>query len=157
MSTVQDSINRGNRYPLLFSATLALLAGAILAVVLLPMSDMKKAMAGIASPEPKQRHIAWMWLAEPAPGGQRPRLIVLLDAAPDTLETALRNADDGAQRDAAVAMLEIDGVDLAELPGLLRSSMINALERGTADEQRLARRLSGPSLQAAPDDVTMQP
>lgn len=126
-----------------FSTAAALLIGAVLAVALLPMSDMQRAMQAVASPDVQQRQIAWTWLAEQAPGAHRARVTVLLLNAPDTLGDALDAADDAAKRDAAVALLGIDGLELDQLPPTTHAGLITALQRGTPDEQRLADYLGG--------------
>ena len=140
-----------------FSTAAALLIGALLAVALLPMSDMQRAMQAVASPEAQQRQIAWTWLAEHAPGAHQARVTVLLRNDPATLGDALDAAGDAARRDGAVALLGIDGVDLDHLPPKAHAGLITALQRGSLDEQRLADYLGGGSLQSAPDDVNMQP
>lgn len=140
-----------------FSTAAALLIGAVLAVALLPMSDMQRAMQDVASPDAQQRQVAWTWLAEHAPGAHRARATVLLLNAPDTLGDALDAADDAARRDAAVALLGIDGLELDHLPPTTHAELISALQRGTPDEQRLADYFGGEGLQSAPDDVNMQP
>ena len=139
-----------------WTAAAALLIGAATGVVLLPSSDRSRALVESIHPDVDVRDAAWQWLADYPPGGNRPRLLVLLDDDPAALTGAWSTASKQDRRDATAALLQIEGFDMRLAPVALRVRLIEALLSGTPDEQALGRSLQRGTLQEAASQVNMQ-
>jgi len=143
-----------------WTATAALLLGALTTVILLPSSDRALALRGIASSNADARAEAWAWLSSNAPAATRPRVIIMLDGSPDALRQALASAAAQARRDAAVALIAIPGFEPSMLSPEAWTPMVHALIDGSPDEQILGRAIEAsarntPTLHDHPTNVTM--
>jgi hypothetical protein len=125
--------------------------------MLLPSSDLSLALAKSVHRDVEVRDAGWQWLAELPPGGSRSRVLVLLDDNPSALTDVLKQATLERRRDATVALLGIDGFDMRLAPLALRTVLIEALLKGTPDEQHLGRSLQVGTLQETASQVTMEP
>ena len=135
----------------------AVLAGVALAIAIVPNRDQHKALWGIASIDPEIRAQSWLWLSVIPPGGHRPRLVVMQGHDPSCLHDPVQAAGGPARRDAAVALIGVDQLDLATIPSATVMMLIEALQAGSPDEQRLAALMEASHLRLRGNDVTMQP
>lgn len=121
-----------------WTATAALLLGAVVTALVLPIVDRAQAIADVASSNTHTRDQAWAWLSAKAPGATRPRVLILLDGQPDALADTMLNADVQARRDAAVSLLSLERFTPTMLSQQSWAPIIEALNAGSPDEQTMA-------------------